>query len=500
MSVDGEREEGRRRGAGAASAGSVKIGLEIHCQLTALKTKLFCGCSSDYRGREPNEMVCPVCFGVPGTLPVLNERAVEYAVRIANALACEVAPVTTFYRKNYFYPDLPKNFQISQYDKAGGVPIASSGRLTAAGGKLVRIRRIQLEEDPGKLTYEGTIDRSSYSMVDYNRAGIALVEIVTEPDLGSAREAKLFLEKLRETVEVLGVSDGELEGAMRCDANVSVGGGARVEVKNISSFKEVEKALSYEILRQGTFSGAGAVNETRHWDERRSITISLRLKEEEQDYRYFPEPDLRPVALGRDFLERVRRETPEVPEVRAERYVRELGLSPQSAGEISRDEALSRFFELAAAASGRPAEVANWIAGEFREEHRRALEGPEPRLRPQGLADLLSMVRRGELTRAQARQVFRSMASTGRPPSELAPLRAAQGEKEGGRPLGGGVIGDEGAIEALVDSVFGQDGGAVEEARRNPRAINYLMGRVLGLEPRADPRVVARAIRKRLAA
>ena len=279
----------------AESTAKVKIGLEVHCQLTALKTKLFCSCSSDYRESEPNEKVCPVCFGLPGTLPVLNAKAVEYATMIALALNCTSRTAPLFYRKNYFYPDLPKGFQISQYDKAGGVPIASAGSVEVEG-KRVRITRIQLEEDPGKLTYEGTIDKSSYSLVDYNRAGIALVEIVTEPDIEDAREAKMFLEKLRSMIESLGVSDGELDGAMRCDANISLAGGARVEVKNISSFKEVEKALNYEILRQRTFSG-NATSETRHWDERRSITIALRSKEEEQDYRYFPEPDLRAIVL-----------------------------------------------------------------------------------------------------------------------------------------------------------------------------------------------------------
>ena len=194
-----------------------------------MKAKLFCGCSSDYRASEPNEKICPVCFGLPGTLPVLNSRAVEYATMVGLALNCKVEHSSLFYRKNYFYPDLPKGFQVSQYDKAGGVPIASSGSVEV-DGKKVRITRIQLEEDPGKLTYEGTIDKSSYSLVDYNRAGIALVEIVTEPDIEDAREAKLFLEKLRSIIESLGVSNGELDGAMRCDANISLEGGARVEV------------------------------------------------------------------------------------------------------------------------------------------------------------------------------------------------------------------------------------------------------------------------------
>ncbi len=469
-----------------AKAG-VKIGLEIHCQLTALRTKLFCSCSSDYRGKQPNEMVCPVCFGIPGTLPILNRKGVEYAIRIAHTLGCKVADETTFYRKNYFYPDLTKNFQISQYDKAGGVPIASGGQVRF-GGKRVRIRRIQLEEDPGKLTYEGTIEKSSYSLVDYNRAGIALVEIVTEPDLESAKDAKIFLEKLRANVEALGVSDGELEGAMRCDANVSVGGGARVEVKNISSFKEVEKALNYEILRQGTFSGTGksAFNETRHWDERRSITISLRLKEEEQDYRYFPEPDIPAVSLGAEFVNRVRRETPEVPEARADRYVGDFRLNAQTAGELSRDGRLSRFFEETAMLFNQPAVVANWLLREFRQQDRGKLDGPEPPVTPQGLAELLRMVEAGQATRAQARGIFRQMVSTGKRPSQL----KATGKS--------GVVTDEAEIDTLVEKVLGQSD-AGKEARKNTKAFNYLIGQVLRLEPRADPKIVAKIIRRKLA-
>ncbi len=469
------------------AAKKAKIGLEVHCQLTALRTKLFCSCSSDYRGRPPNQLVCPVCFGLPGTLPVLNGKAVEYAVMIADALGCRVARETTFYRKNYFYPDLPKNFQISQYDKAGGVPIASGGSVHV-GGKAVRIRRIQLEEDPGKLTYEGTIEKSSYSLVDYNRAGIALVEIVTEPDFESAREAKAFLEKLRGTVEALGVSDGELEGSMRCDANVSVGGGARVEVKNISSFREVEKALNYEVLRQGTFAGkSGGANETRHWDERRSITIALRTKEGEQDYRYFPEPDLPAVLLSDDFLAAARRAAPEVPEVRAQRYVDEYGLSEQTARALSRDPRLSRFFEETAKAFGNAAETANWLLGEVREEERQKLVGPDARVTPRGLAELLGRLRNGGLTRTQARRIFREMISEGKSASQMADLQVE------------GVIKDEDVILDLVGRVL-TDEKAIEQARKNPKALNYLVGQVLGLEPRADPalvaRTLARAIRK----
>ncbi|RLI36356.1 Asp-tRNA(Asn)/Glu-tRNA(Gln) amidotransferase GatCAB subunit B, partial [Candidatus Bathyarchaeota archaeon] len=250
----------------------VKIGLEVHTQLTSLKTKLFCGCSSDYRGKEPNTLVCPVCLGLPGSLPVLNRKAVEYAVMAALALNCKVSRRMFFFRKNYYYPDMPKNFQISQYDRAGGVPLAKDGYLYIEDRnrrKRIRITRIHLEEDPGRLVHLGPIDQSPYTLVDYNRAGIALLETVTAPDMTSPREARLFLRKLRSILEHLGIFNGSLEGAMRCDANISLAGGTRVEIKNISSFKEVERALNFEIVRQRGLleRGIAVKRETRHWDE-----------------------------------------------------------------------------------------------------------------------------------------------------------------------------------------------------------------------------------------
>jgi len=458
----------------------VKIGLEVHCQLTALKTKLFCACSSDYRSSEPNEKICPVCFGLPGTLPVLNAKAVEYATMIGLALNCKVASRSVFYRKNYFYPDLPKGFQISQYDKAGGVAIASGGSVEVEG-KSVRITRIQLEEDPGKLTYEGTIDKSSYSLVDYNRAGIALVEIVTEPDIEDAREAKAFLEKLRSIIESLGVSNGELDGAMRCDANISLAGGARVEVKNISSFKEVEKALNYEILRQKTFSG-NASSETRHWDERRSITIALRSKEEEQDYRYFPEPDLRPIVLEPGTIAGVRRTMPEVADARASRYAKEFGLSKQLAKELAANKGLSAFFEECAKLGGGHQETAGLIVGE--------LSGGPPAsasaLPPEEFVALVKMVESSAITRAQAKEALREALRTGRRVSEVVKQKNMS------------AVADERAIAALIERVVAARPGALEEARGDKKSFSYLVGQVLKEEPKAQPGVVAKLLAKRL--
>ncbi len=460
----------------------VKIGLEVHCQLTALKTKLFCACSSDYRESEPNEKICPVCFGLPGTLPVLNAKAVDHATMIGLALHCSVANHSLFYRKNYFYPDLPKGFQISQYDKAGGVPIASSGYVEVEG-KKVRITRIQLEEDPGKLTYAGTIEKSSYSLVDYNRAGIALVEIVTEPDIEDAREAKMFLEKLRSTIESLGVSNGELDGAMRCDANISLAGGARVEVKNISSFKEVEKALNYEILRQRTFSG-NATSETRHWDERRSITIALRSKEEEQDYRYFPEPDLEPILLEAAQIAGVRGAMPEVSDARASRYEKEFGLSPQLARELAAKKELSEFFEESARLHNGYQEMASLIVGELSGQGRAG--GGHP-VRAEDFVALVRMIDSNSITRAQAKDALREASRSGRSAREVVSSKRLS------------AVVDEGAIAALIEQVLAARPGALGEAREGgKKAFNFLVGQVLKEEPKAQPGLVARLLAKKL--
>ena len=462
------------------NAPKVKIGLEVHCQLTALKTKLFCRCSSDYRSSEPNEKVCPVCFGLPGTLPVLNAKAAEHAAMIALALNCRLSGRSLFYRKNYFYPDLPKGFQISQYDKAGGVPIASSGYVEVEG-KKVRITRIQLEEDPGKLTYEGTIDKSTHSLVDYNRAGIALVEILTEPDIEDAREAKMFLERLRSTIESLGVSNGELDGAMRCDANISLAGGARVEVKNISSFKEVEKALNYEILRQRTFSGA-ASSETRHWDERRSITIALRSKEEEQDYRYFPEPDLPPVLLDESAVSKVRTSMPEVSEARATRYVRDFGLSPQLAKELAASKGLSAFFDSCAKLDDGYREMAGLIVGTISADEASGENPPTP----EEFVDLVRSVESGSITRAQAKEALREA------------IRAKVPVEDVIRRRGLSAIDDEDAIAAIVDRIVSTMPDTLAQAQGDKKAFSYLVGQVIKAEPKAQPGVVAKLLSQRL--
>jgi aspartyl-tRNA(Asn)/glutamyl-tRNA(Gln) amidotransferase subunit B len=345
----------------------VIIGLEVHVQLNKLRTKLFCSCPLDYHSSPPNTHVCPVCLGMPGAMPVINKEAVKAAIKVALALNAEVQSFTVFDRKNYFYPDLPKGFQISQYDR----PLALGGYLTIEtedGEKKITLKRIHMEEDPGKLTYKGTITAAKYSLIDYNRSGAPLLEIVTEPVMNSPKEARLFLNKLRIILEYLEVFDGDLEGAMRVDANVSIRGGGRVEIKNISSFKGVERALSYEIMRQKNLMKRGrtVVRETRHFDEAQNITVTLRSKEEEQDYRYFPEPDLVPVYTS-EILEEVIGSLPEMPEEKRERLKSEYGIGDNYAKVLILDVRMADYFERVAKLID-PKTAASWVVDILRGE------------------------------------------------------------------------------------------------------------------------------------
>ncbi|MFX1355276.1 MAG: Asp-tRNA(Asn)/Glu-tRNA(Gln) amidotransferase subunit GatB, partial [Promethearchaeota archaeon] len=326
----------------------VIIGLEVHIQLTNLKTKLFCSCNSDYRDSEPNTHLCPTCIGLPGSLPVVNKMAVEYATKLALALNCQINESMYFFRKNYFYPDLPKGFQISQYNKAGGKAFANGGKLTIklnSNKKEIQLNRIHLEEDPARLVHKGSIRTSPYTLVDYNRSGIALIEIVTEPVLNSPAEAREFLNQLRLIVQYTGISDLNLEGSLRVDANISIKGHPRAEVKNISSFKEVESALIYEIMRQKNDikKGKQILQETRHWDGR--ITIALRTKEFEKDYRYFPEQDLVPIVISKEYIDNINKRLPEMPNERAYRLQRQYMLSEFDAENLILDKDIADFYE-----------------------------------------------------------------------------------------------------------------------------------------------------------
>lgn len=473
--------------------GEVMIGLEVHCQLTALRSKLFCGCSSDYRRAPPNSLVCPVCLGLPGSLPTLNCRAVDLAVMVALALDCKIAETTLFFRKNYYYPDLPKNFQISQYDKAGGVPVASDGRVTFAANrerKTVRVRRIHLEEDPGKLQYLGSIETASYALVDYNRSGMALLEIVTEPEFESPREARVFLQKLRSILEHLGVSDGGLEGAMRCDANISFAGGGRVEVKNISSFKEVERALGFEVVRQRDLvkRGVSVKMETRHWDDVKRVTISLRTKEEEADYRYFPEPDLVPIRISAENVEKLRGSMPELPDARRERFVRDYNLPEYDAEVLTSDRAMADFFEACVAIYNKPKPVANWLMGDVLQcLYSLDVDIGRAKITPKHLVEMLRLMDDGVISIKIAKKILWEVVKSGMMPSRIV-------EEQGMIR-----ISDSETLESLSEKVFAEYPQAVRDALVDEKAVHYLVGQLMALtKGRADPELANQIIKEKL--
>ncbi|HPT38375.1 MAG TPA: Asp-tRNA(Asn)/Glu-tRNA(Gln) amidotransferase subunit GatB, partial [Methanothrix sp.] len=341
---------------------NVIIGLEIHVQLNRLQSKMFCGCSTAYHDSLPNSHTCPVCLGLPGSLPVINKKAVEYGIKVGLALNCKIEEETFFYRKNYYYPDLPKGFQISQYD----FPLATHGHIMILGDdgaeRNIRINRAHMEEDPGRLVHAGTIDKAKYTMVDYNRCGMPLLEVVTEPDLTSPKEARAFLDKLKSILEYLDVFDGSLEGAMRVDANISLKGGDRSEVKNISGFKGVEKALSYEITRQKNLQRRNikVVQETRHFDEINNVTVSIRSKVGAHDYRYYPEADLTVMRIA-SWVPAIKAALPELPDSKRERFVAQYGLSDDHAKSLTSEIKLANFYE-AACQKAAPKLAAVWIA------------------------------------------------------------------------------------------------------------------------------------------
>jgi aspartyl-tRNA(Asn)/glutamyl-tRNA(Gln) amidotransferase subunit B len=473
--------------------GDVVIGLEVHCQLTSLKTKLFCSCSSAYRGKEPNSNVCIVCLGHPGSLPKPNRKAVECAIMTGLALKSRIVERTSFYRKNYFYVDMSKNFQISMYETSNSETICEGGQLEINVGprkKRIRVTRLQLEEDPAKLVHIGPIDLSPYTLVDYNRAGMALLEIVTEPDLSSPKEARLFLQKLRSIVEHIGALDGGLEGAMRCDANISMGGGNRVEIKNISSFKEVERALNFEISRQQNArqKGEGVVRETRHWDEIRKVTISLREKEEEHDYRYFPEPDIVPLHIDVGLVDSVAKKMPELPDARAERFVKEYGIPAYDASVLTGDKPLADFFEAGTRLFGDAKTVSNWMMGDLLGVlHDKDLEIKEAKLTPETFAGMLKMVREGRISGKIGKIILPELVLSGKTAEKIVD------ERDMGR------IADRGLLDGLVDQVFAENGACVEDAIKDDNAANYLIGQLMRkTKGKADPQMANDAVRERL--
>lgn len=471
----------------------VKIGLEVHCQLTSLKTKLFCGCSSDYRGKEPNSNVCIICLGHPGTLPKPNRKAIEFAIMAGIALKSTINSKVSFYRKNYFYVDMSKNFQISMYETKGSPPLCTGGYLDVnVEGKIkrIRIKRIQLEEDPAKLIHIGPIDLSPYTLVDYNRAGIALLEVVTEPDISTSKEARLFLQKLRSVFEHIGIFDGSLEGAMRCDVNVSIKDGERVEIKNISSFKEVEKAINYELSRQISLMNKGekVLRETRHWDEIRKVTISLREKEEEHDYRYFPEPDIVPIIITNDLIDKIKASMPELPDERAKRFIVTYGIPQYDAYILTAHKALADFFEECVKQYGETKVISNWIINDLMGVlNNRDLEINESKITPKAFVEMLKMIKEGTISGKIGKIILPEMVETGKMPSQIV------------REKGMERIYDEEFLGQVVKEVFKEHRKAVLDALKNEEAINFLVGQVMKkTKGRSDPKIVNNIIRREL--
>lgn len=473
---------------------AVNIGLEIHCQLTALRSKLFCSCHSDYRGKKPNNNVCPICSGLPGSLPLLNQRAIELAGMVSLALGCTVPDKIRFYRKNYFYPDLPKNFQLSQYNFYGISSIGVDGKLDYTGSKKTFIRRVQLEEDPGRLIYEtGTSDTNFYTLIDYNRAGVALIEIVTEPDFTDPRDVRIFLNKISSIIEHLGICDTKLEGSVRCDANVSIEGKKKVEIKNVNSFKEVEKALTYEITRQKTMSihDIEIKAETRHWDDLRKITKQARTKEEEQDYRYFPEPDIPTIVLGNQFVSSLKVSMPELPEERKVRFVTDYKLSEHVAQVLIDNKEISDFFEVSVKIYSSPKEIANWIVtdlmGFIDDSEQKGSIFSGLKIEAKHVADLARLVDQNIINRSTAKTILKQIIKTGEMPSQLvANINASK-------------IDDAGVIAEAVESIFVREKSAVIDAKTNPNVANFLLGKVMQLtRGRADPKIALNLITRKL--
>jgi aspartyl-tRNA(Asn)/glutamyl-tRNA(Gln) amidotransferase subunit B len=471
------------------------IGLEIHAQLQT-RTKIFCGCGTSF-GAPPNSQVCPVCLGMPGALPVLNRAAVDYAIKAALALGCDIQPLSIFARKNYFYPDLPKGYQISQYERplalGGGLDISVEGRV-----KHVGLTRIHMEEDAGKSLHEGFPDSDRRTYIDYNRSGVPLIEIVSEPDMRSAAEAAEFFERLRDILVWLGVNDGNMEeGSLRCDANVSVRPagqerfGTKAEVKNLNSFRYVQKALEYEIERQiDLLEGGGrVVQETRLWDSAAGHTLSMRSKEEAHDYRYFPEPDLPPLVVDDARIAAVRGTMPELPEARRQRFVAAYGLPVYDAGVLTSSAGLADYFEKVAAATANPKAASNWVMGELlRTMKERGAAIEQVPLTPAALAGLIGLIDKGTISSSMAKEVFTKMYDSGRSADEIV---SAEGLAQNS---------DEGALLLIVKRVIAANAATVEQYRSGKtKGFGFLVGEVMkGSGGKANPKLANELLKREL--
>ena len=471
------------------------IGLEVHAQMLT-DTKIFCGCSTTF-GSSPNTQTCPVCIGMPGVLPVLNMRVLEFTIKTGLATNCTISPYSRFARKNYFYPDLPKGYQISQYE----LPICEHGHIEiVVDGELqkIGITRIHMEEDAGKNIHESSPGGGHSSFVDLNRAGVPLMEIVSEPDLRSPAGAVEYMKKLRSILRYLGVCDGNMEeGSLRCDANVSVRPhgteklGVKTEIKNINSFRFVEKALDYEIKRQIKALGEGQpiIQETRLWNSSRGVTESMRGKEEAHDYRYFPDPDLVPLVVDQELIDEIRNSLPELPDVKRQRFVSSYQLPEPDADLLVSEKALADWYEEAVQLSGQPKTVANWTKVELlkvlNEENRSIEDCP---LKPKQLADMLKLIEKGTISGKIAKTVFQEMFRTGKDPDGIVQEKGLV------------QISDQSALEDTVASVIHDHPKEVERYRGGEeKLLGFLVGQVMKKTTgKANPKLVNELLREKL--
>lgn len=468
------------------------IGLEVHVEL-ATKTKIFCGCTTQFGG-APNTHTCPICTGMPGTLPVANRKVVEFAVAAGLATNCEITRYNKFDRKNYFYPDLPKAYQISQLY----LPICRNGHVdivTAAGEKSVGIHEIHMEEDAGKLMHDPWLDQT---MVDYNRCGVPLLEIVSEPDMRSAEEVIAYLTKLRQTLQYLGVSDCKMqEGSMRADVNLSVRPvgqkefGTRTEMKNINSFKAIARAIAGEYRRQVELieDGGKVQQQTRRWDDNKGASFAMRSKENAQDYRYFPEPDLPPISLSQALIDAVRARQPELAEAKAARYQSEFGLPKYDAGILTEEKPIADLFEQAVSACGKPKEVSNWIMGETMAMMKeKSVPAENLMLSGQALGAIVSAVSAGRLNRQSARKVFAYAFDGG---EDIEGYIKAHGLE---------IVSDDSAYEQILSDVLARCEKDVAQYRAgNQKVFGFLVGQAMkALKGKADPKKINELLRKLL--
>ena len=484
-------------GAAGAAGFEMVIGLEIHVQLRT-QSKMFCACPTTF-GAPANTQTCPTCLGLPGSLPVLNARAVELGLRTAAALDCRVHAQSRFHRKNYYYPDLPKNYQITQYEYKIHPPLATEGTVELpaedGGPRRIRIRRVHLEEDTARLVHAEP--GAGYSLIDFNRAGVPLMEVVTEPDLRSPAEARSFLGRLRAVLQAIDVSTGRMEeGSLRCDANISLraaggGLGIRTEVKNMNSLRSVERALAYEAARQQALlvRGEPVMQETRHWDERRGVTFASRTKEEAQDYRYFPEPDLVPIVVSEASTAQIRAALPELPDARRRRYMERYGLTASDAALVTSSQAMAALFEETVRLHPDPRAVSNWLTGDLSGYlNAEGKEVEDTPLTGAHLAELLDLIHGGTISGRTAKEILPEVARTGRMPREIVASQDL------------GQIRDDGVLAGVIDGVLADNPGPAADYRAGKAAaLTFLIGQVMKrTRGRANPEAANRLLRERL--